>query len=84
MVDTAATVSSIFNEMRFELRIAPLPKALYAGLISLGAEVLICKFLEIFCAEIESPFADFRDRYGNIKTSVDKINPGAVEALHQL
>lgn len=84
LVDSASTVSSILNEMRFELGKVPLPKTLYAGLISLGAEALISKSLEIYDAEINSSLADFRDRYANIKTSVDDIYPGAIEALRHL
>jgi phosphoglycolate phosphatase len=84
LVDSAATVSSILNEMRFELGKAPLPKALFEGWISLGAKVLISKSLEIYDAEIESSLADFRDRYANIKTSINNIYPSVLEALHHL
>jgi phosphoglycolate phosphatase len=84
LVDSAATVSTILNEMRSELGKLALPKAVFEGWISLGAEVLISKSLEVYGAEIAVPLADFRDRYANLKTHPDNVYQGAFEALRHL
>ncbi len=84
LIDSAPTISSILNGMRQDLGKPPHNTGCYREWVSLGAEELIIRALEVSGGQITVLLERFRTLYKEIPTPDDAVNPGVKETLAAL
>lgn len=84
LVDSAALVGRILDEMRAEAGLAPLDPAFYRLWSSRGGQALVGRALGIDPANAQPSVDEFRRRYRALPTPIDSVFPGAVTTLNTL
>ena len=87
LVDSALVIAGVLNEMRAQRELATLDANSVSKWVSLGAETLIAKGLQIDKADkvsIAAALADFRSRYASAPTPLGSVYPGVSALLNAL
>lgn len=84
LIDSAQTVLSIVNEMRFEMGKEPIEKRKLIPWISLGGIELIANALEIERPAAHKSLDDFRGRYLKYSSQEADLYPGVRQTLDAL
>jgi phosphoglycolate phosphatase len=84
LIDSAPVIASVLNAMREESGKAAFPSAIYRQWISLGANELISRALEVPATEVAPLLATFRTRYQALPTPADALYAHARETLQAL
>lgn len=84
LIDSAAVVMSILNQMREEIGKQPIAKSDLVPWMSLGGEALIIKALEVGVGDASIYLDDFRARYLMVPTPSSAVYPGVHETLNEL
>lgn len=84
LIDSAAVVMSILNQMRNEIGKQPIAKNDLVPWLSLGGESLVIKALEIGEVDALTYLDDFRARYLRVPTPISTVYPGVHETLNEL
>lgn len=81
LIDSASIVTSILNQMKYELGGSPIDKRELISWLSLGGESLIINALGVAKGEASIYLENFRARYMLITTPKGAIYPGVYETL---
>lgn len=81
LVDSAPLVGGILNVMRGERGLSPLGVENFRRLISLGANELVERALEVPAEEVYAFVETFRIRYRELSTPADSLFPGVAETV---
>ncbi|MFG1423678.1 HAD-IA family hydrolase [Roseixanthobacter liquoris] len=84
LVDSAPSVASVLNEMRGEQGLAPMSDSAYRGWISLGAQTLVRRALDLQRPDCNAELADFRRRLAAYTVPASSLYSGVPEALERL
>jgi phosphoglycolate phosphatase len=84
LIDSASVVTSILNQMKYEIGGSPIDKNDMIPWLSLGGESLIINALGVSKSEASTYLENFRARYMLISTPKGSIYPGVYEALDSL
>jgi phosphoglycolate phosphatase len=84
LVDSAATVAALLNDLRAEHALPPLARDIYTPWLSIGGKAMVAAALDIPEAKAQ-PFLDtFRTRYQALPTNPATLYPAVLETLSKL
>ena len=84
LVDSALSIGAVLNQMRLERNMSHLETQKYRDWVSLGANDLVAKSLEIAVGDVDPFLQDFRARYASKKTAIEDLFPFVRESLNTL
>jgi len=84
LVDSALSIGAVLNQMRLERNMSHLETQRYRDWVSLGANDLVAKSLEIAVGDVDPFLQDFRARYASKKTATEDLFPFVRESLNAL
>jgi len=84
LVDSALSIGAVLNQMRLERNMSHLETQKYRDWVSLGANDLVAKSLEIAVGDVDPFLQDFRARYASKKTATEDLFPFVRESLNAL